>query len=468
MAISFVCSDCGRRLKADEKFAGRTVNCPVCKSLVHIPLPDVDPDATAYSLLTRPSEDVRPPLPKLGFSAESKPDEPDDEAPVRKRPQVRRSEVSPDPTTRNKSLPPLTANETPLWLRHLHWLLALALIPLAFSLLHKSADDEDLKSRLRDTVAQAPPEVQDRVEQVMSSDDATVDDLFNVLPNRKLLGAFLPRNSKLHWLMALGSIVLFMSFFMLLGSDGSTAPWHLLLVGLFTATIGIALLLLLQLAAEATQGSWYFGRGIVALVLLIVKLIGASYSAASDPDSNFFLSFLGYTVGVGLCEETCKLLPVMFRFRRPNDYSWRNAFLWGLASGAGFGISEGIIYAGTGYNGITGGQIYLVRFISCVALHAVWTGSAAVMLHRKQHLLQASMPWYEYFVPLIVYVGIPMVLHGLYDTCLKKDQNAIALVVAIVSFGYLAVQIYLLHGADDLEANRQMLREYQRRRKAMA
>ena len=36
-------------------------------------------------------------------------------------------------------LPPLSAEAPPPWLRHLHWLLALALLPLAFTLLQPAA-----------------------------------------------------------------------------------------------------------------------------------------------------------------------------------------------------------------------------------------------------------------------------------------------------------------------------------------
>jgi hypothetical protein len=61
-----------------------------------------------------------------------------------------------------------------------------------------------------------------------------------------------------------------------------------------------------------------------------------------------------------------------------------------------------------------------------------------------------------------------MVLHGLYDTLLKKEMNALALAVAVVSFLYLAYQISRLRGVDDQAAHEDMLREYQRRRKMIA
>jgi hypothetical protein len=68
-------------------------------------------------------------------------------------------------------------------------------------------------------------------------------------------------------------------------------------------------------------------------------------------------------------------------------------------------------------------------------------------------------------------IGVPMVLHGLYDTLLKRGEpmeNGFALVVAFASFGWLAIQIGL-GGREDREADRSaLLKEYARRRAAEA
>ena len=146
-------------------------------------------------------------------------------------------------------------------------------------------------------------------------------------------------------------------------------PIHLLLVGLGTGTLGILLLLGFQFMAGATQGVWLRGRSVIVLLFYIAKFIGWSYASASDPDSNFLLSFIGFTCGVGLCEELCKALPLLMYFRRDVQMGWRGACLWGLASGAGFGVSEGIMYSANHYNGVSPAAIYVVRFVSCVALH---------------------------------------------------------------------------------------------------
>src|SRR5262249_47776660 len=125
-------------------------------------------------------------------------------------------------------------------------------------------------------------------------------------------------------------------------------------------------------------------------------------------------------------------------------------------------------YSARFYNGISGPGIYVVRFVSCVALHALWTGSVAITLNQKQGLIQEDLPWYEYIPRLYLIVGIPMLLHGLYDTLLKKNLTAPALAVAALGFGFRASQISGLHGEEDEEARQGMLREYKRRRTALS
>jgi RsiW-degrading membrane proteinase PrsW (M82 family) len=429
----------------------------------------LDDESVATYLLeseTGPREPapMSPPLPVTGA------EEPE-EAP---RPRAPRPHGAPPEKSRKKvieTLPPLTANEIPLWLRHLHWFLALALLPLTFSLLDQSDAQESFDTRLEKTLTELPEDAQERVFRVVASlaeEKGSIEDLFNALPDHKLAGALLPRRSWMHCVYAGGVAVLFMAFLMLLAAQRTANPLHLLSIGLFTATIGIVFLLLVQTLADLSQGLWLRGANLVVVLFYVLKAIGFSYRAALDPEVGFFFSFLGYTLGVGLCEEVCKALPLFWRYRRPTDQSWRGAFLWGLASGAGFGIAEGIMYSGSYYNGISGPGIYGVRFISCVALHALWTGSVGITLHQKQGLIQDDLAWYEYIPRVVLIVGVPMVLHGLYDTLLKKDMNAGALIVAVLSFVFLAFQISRLHGEDDQEAKDAMLEEYKRRRAAVS
>jgi protease PrsW len=370
MPISLTCPACGRRLKANDALAGRRLPCPACKADIEVPAAPPVEDAAAALLLSGDepaATPARPPSP----APEPKP--------VPAPAVAHRGPVK--PPTPAATLAPLKSAEPPVWLRHLHWLLMLALLPLAVSLLRKG-DDADLLDRIDQTIEAAPPEVQDRygrtLEAKAKSGDLDLDVLIGELPGGRVKGAALGRHSQWHWAMALGAAVLFLGFFVLLSSGGVADARHLLAVGLFTGTVGILFLLIVQALADWTQGRWVVGRSILVIFFWIAKLIGLSYRAALDPENGFWVSFLGFTAGVGLLEEVVKAVPVLWRYRREADDNWRGAFLWGLASGAGFGVAEGVIYSVNYYHGIVGPGTYIVRFVSCMALHALWTGSVAI------------------------------------------------------------------------------------------
>jgi hypothetical protein len=102
-----------------------------------------------------------------------------------------------------------------------------------------------------------------------------------------------------------------------------------------------------------------------------------------------------------------------------------------------------------------------------VALHAIWSGSVAILLYLKRDMFDQIKGWGDWIGPTLFVIGIPMILHGLYDTCLKREMNGVALIVALVSFGYLAFLTSRLTSVDDTEAKRAMLRDYKQRRAAM-
>ncbi len=455
MALSVQCSACGAMHKAPEQAEGKTVACLVCRAPMTVRRP-IDPAA----ILLQDDNDPLPPLSPDEFLDEEEPFAP----PAVPIPPATRSRKQPK-TVDVKSLPPLTTNDPPLWRRHLHWLLALALIPLIVSLL-TSSDKTPLEDRIKEVIEQATPAERERI--IKSLENAhSLDDFLSQLPDQRLPGAFLSRSSLGHWLMAALAIVAYLSFFMFLAADGSAKPMNVLFVGLFTSTIGVGFLLLVQLLASLTDGRIIFGANIISLIFAVLKFIAFSYNAALDPENGFFLSFLGFTAGVGLCEEFVKAIPLFWHRSSVSEKTWRSMLIWGLASGAGFGIAEGILYSARYYNGITGLEAYLVRFLSCVALHAIWASSAAVLLYIRRDLFDKVENWYEWIFPVIFVIGVPAVLHGLYDTCLKKDMNGVALLVAFASFGYLAFLFSRLQSVDDEAATKAMLREYERRRAAL-
>ena len=452
MAISFTCPGCNRKLKAPEQAAGKTLPCPQCRTVVTVPAVPSSQDEFNPEWL---SEEQAPANVKPTNSSQvSEPKEYEAEEPPAIAPAKR---SSPKPA---KEV--LRADETPAWMRHLHWVLLLALVPLIISLGFTTNREEAL-TNLIDSMRDLDEASRLRLIQAMDKGDD--DALFQALPNHKLKGAWLPHDTKMHWALALGSAFIFFVFLFLLALRGTANLGHLLLTSAFTATAGIFLLLAVQAIAEATQGRIIIGRGLFTILFYIFKFIGFSYRAALDSDNGFVLSFFGFTFGVGLCEEFCKAIPVLLYLRR-DDANWHGALLWGLASGIGFGIAEGIMYSRDFYNGIYGPGMYFVRFFSCVALHALFSGSVAILLVLMRDKVTEAETWAHSIGMVLLAILPTMVLHGLFDTFLKRDLHLGALITAILSFGYLAVLSYFLHGRDDVVANEEMLRKYKKMRKA--
>jgi hypothetical protein len=219
--------------------------------------------------------------------------------------------------------------------RHLHWLLVLALLPLAVSIFQGPSD---IPERLMRSLESAPGLGEQMEQQTFDS----LTSLLMAMPGHAIEGALLARDSWAHWLFALASAGLFTLLITRLFDLGGASLRQLLLTGLFTATIGVLLLLMFQAAATYTQGFVVHGRGVLVLLFYVVKFIGFSYRAALDPSNGFVLSLVGFTFGVGFCEEVTKALPLMFYVKEMRTIGWRGALTWGLASGAGFGIAEGI------------------------------------------------------------------------------------------------------------------------------
>jgi RsiW-degrading membrane proteinase PrsW (M82 family) len=448
MSIAFACTGCGKSFKVKDELAGRKAKCS-CGHLMTVPQPAA-PAGEAPEEGIFAFKDDEPPTPVK--RAPAAPAMAAAGAPMR-------SASSAGPAMAPPYLPPvqparplparpalspqsaLATSEAGPTRRFAYLVLLAALIPLCISTLVKS--EFDFERALTRTV-QKHPEIKAKIAQIMSSEDATEQDLFNALPDHRLDGAFLARDTYVHWLYALFSSVAFTGLILVIFPNSTHRLGRMLAVGLFTATIGIFLLLGFQWVAEVTQGMWLRGRSVLVLLFYIVKFIGYSYRAALDPESGLIMSTIGFTLGVGLCEELVKAMPVLFHYQATsaeNRWPWRTACMVGLLSGIGFGVSEGIHYSSDFYNGVTGGQTYLVRFVSCVALHAVWSGAAAVFIFRHQGQLQQVENFFGGMVTWAAMVAVPMVLHGLYDTLLKKDHEGYALVVALMSFAWLIYQI---------------------------
>ncbi|QEH34938.1 hypothetical protein OJF2_34830 [Aquisphaera giovannonii] len=447
MAIRVQC-ECGKKLKARDEMAGRTAPCPDCGRPLTVPHPGPSPaedDVIGFADAASGADDEAPARPaapalsrELPGSATSAPSSPSASSPAPAPPRRAAAAVAASPAEGRSS-----ARE------FLYLALILALVPLGISVLRPEA--KDFEARLETAVEHADAETKARLGALEAREGVGLGDLLEAFPGGKLdASAHLPHSTIVHWIYGAVAAAGFLGLALLLFPGERKVPHHLLLAGLFTATVGIVLLLGFQYAAAATQGVWIRGRGIIVLLFYVVKFIGWSYASASDPGANFWLSFLGYTCGVGLCEELCKALPILSQYFGGNDrMGWRNAALWGLASGAGFGVAEGIMYSSRYYNGISPGEMYVVRFVSCAALHAIWTASVGIAVWRGRDGLRHGQDGASLALAVLKILAVPMILHGLYDTLLKQDMDLYALGVGAASFAWLVLQVERARAGDE-------------------
>ncbi len=496
MAIRASCSACGAKLKAEDRHAGRTVPCPGCQLPITLPSiapPDefVDPFAEEAEALARPPKPVTAPSPpKPATRPASKrptaaspveppaPQRPVSKPPVRKRPapppveepdfdeEIEASEAAaevndssfPDLSDedlagealtpqKKKKKPRVVEDDDPLpatkpqkrprrgmadlpasgWRQHLHWVLILGLMPLVLSAIF--GDNGGVIEQIEQSLENHPDVNEDALNEADS-----LHDLAMQFPEHRLDGALLAADSYMHWGFALASSGVYLGLFLVMWPGKESRAPALLLTGLITGTVGIMLLLGFQWVAFATQGAVVRGRGIAVLLYLIVQFIGFSYRCALEEGNGFVSSFFGFTFGVGLCEELCKAVPVAFYLSGPEKRSLREVCIVGLASGVGFGVSEGITYSSEYYNGIQDIWIYVIRFLSCVSLHAIWAGGVALLMYRNHDYLEWS--WEAVFGFVVYYLLAAMILHGVYDTLLKQDHELLAVLSALVSFGW--------------------------------
>jgi RsiW-degrading membrane proteinase PrsW (M82 family) len=302
-----------------------------------------------------------------------------------------------------------------------------------------------LARHLKDATAGEKELAESRLAALKAGPPATWDQLLALLPQAELDGAFLPRHSRRHLFLAIISGIGFFAALLLLFPLGTAKPKHLVLAGLFAGALGVIYLVTVEyLSGLAQQGRP--GGGALAVVSYVFKLIEFSYRSALGAGRGFILSFIGFTLLVGLCGEIFKLLPLAWHYRRPRwVLDWRGACLWGLAAGLGFGAAEGIVYGADFHNGVAPGAAYLVCFVSSIAFHGVCTAAAGVAMWRNQRDFQGDRAWSDLASVVLNAIAVPLILRGLYDTLLKQGGQpwaaAAALGCALAAFGWLAFQI---------------------------
>ena len=160
----------------------------------------------------------------------------------------------------------------------------------------------------------------------------------------------------------------------------------------------------------------FFGTGIVSITLLLFVPHPFRLLEEATRESALPLRFLGMFLGVAILEELCKAAMVFVVVGTAHEtLSLQTVLFYGLMSGLGFGIYEGVSYQ-MGFNlEVTGDPatyylLNVMRLTSLPFLHAVWTGMAGYFIglsviypRRKRGLVTAA-------------ILIPAFLHASHNT----------------------------------------------------
>ena len=195
---------CGARFSVSSRFVGKFVTCPAC------------------GLETRAAA-AAPPRRRERLEAAAKP--PPRAGPV---------PAAAPPAPSQPPPPPSELPRDPGWQRHTPWVLVLSLAPL---FLYMAGPADDPRGRIKQS-QEENPELKAR----------NLDDFLRLLPAQRLKGASHPRTTGFHWMYAAISSNLFWLLILVLFPMGNSTSRQLWATGLFTGTVGILLLLAVQLS----------------------------------------------------------------------------------------------------------------------------------------------------------------------------------------------------------------------------
>jgi RsiW-degrading membrane proteinase PrsW (M82 family) len=130
--------------------------------------------------------------------------------------------------------------------------------------------------------------------------------------------------------------------------------------------------------------------------------------------SQWLVRLLGYILGVGVCEEAVKALPLIFLIYRAREpYIPQSLVFYGLMSGIAFGVFEGVQYQMTVNAKLDYSSAFfmnIARLTSLPFLHAIWSGIAG-------YFIAFAKLYPKYRISLyFLAIFIPACIHGLYDT----------------------------------------------------
>lgn len=205
----------------------------------------------------------------------------------------------------------------------------------------------------------------------------------------------------------------------------------------------------------------FFGTGLfsISLLQIIYYLLGVGAGFLFEPEEmagyasplqywashpNVLTRWAGWVFAVGLPEEFCKALVLIYLARNNAPFQPQTMLYYGLMAGLGFGIYEGVAYQQRANFNLSRvvGEYYILNVVRLTALpfiHAIWAGIAGYFVgfayqypERKRGLM-------------IIAFGLPAFLHGTYNMMTSVSVLS-SLAVALISV--FALNLYLAKSRD--------------------
>lgn len=155
----------------------------------------------------------------------------------------------------------------------------------------------------------------------------------------------------------------------------------------------------------------------------------------------FPIDAIGYVFGVGLTEETVKILPLLYlAWKAKEPLVPQTLVFYGLISGIAFGVYEGVEYqieVNSQADYSTSHYLNILRLTSLPFIHAVWCGIGGYFLAFAK-----LYPRYRHSLYLLM-IAVPMLLHGLYDTFASSGTILALAALAITVISVILLMVYL-------------------------
>ena len=170
-----------------------------------------------------------------------------------------------------------------------------------------------------------------------------------------------------------------------------------------------------QVSIKKAISLFFITQVVIFILVDLVRIptIHPLYLLISE-NSGFISRLIGFTFGVGVFEEFVKLCPVYLMLRKSKEpLIPQTVVYYGLMSGIGFGVFEGVVYQLTVNKQLdyeTSFFMNIARLTCLPFLHSIWAGISSYFLAfsflypKNRHSM-----W-------ILAILIPAILHGLYNT----------------------------------------------------